>query len=125
MTATEHRAGQRTASGAAAVEADGEGYRVRPTGSIGFIEARTLERECLSLLDRGAGHLVLDLGRTEVLGPAALGTLAAIDRYARRMGARFLIALGSESLTHTLSRSGLLTQLEVEGASDTFFDWTR
>jgi anti-anti-sigma factor len=99
--------------------------RLRPTGSIGFIEAGTLEEQCLDLLDHGASRVILDLAQTDLLGPAALGAIAAIDRHARRLGSRFSIALGSDAVTRTLSRSGLLTQLEVEGASDTFFDWTR
>jgi anti-anti-sigma factor len=102
-----------------------EAFRVAPTGTVGFIEARALEQECLQLLDQGAARLVLDLARTEQLGPAALGTIAAIERHARRLGARFSVALGDETVTRTLSRAGLLGQLEVEGARDTFFEWTR
>jgi anti-anti-sigma factor len=109
----------------AALDPHPEAVRVRPSGSIGFIEARTLEEQCLDLLDHGASRVILDLSQTDLLGPVALGAIAAIDRHARRLGSRFSVALGGDAVTRTLSRSGLLSQLEIEGAPDTFFDWSR
>ncbi len=125
MATTQQRPTERARATRPAGDPGQRTVRVAPTGAIGFIEARALEERCLDLIDHGAGRVVLDLSATELLGPAALATIAAIDRHARHSGARFLIALGNDAVTRTLSRAGLLAQLEVEGASDTFFDWSR
>jgi anti-sigma B factor antagonist len=125
LATTQQRHPQRAQTARTAVESGQRAVRVAPTGTIGFIEARTLEQRCLDLLDHGTARVVLDLSATDRLGPAALGTIAAIGRHARRRGSRFSVALGNEAVTRTLSRAGLLTQLEVEGTSHTFFDWTR
>jgi hypothetical protein len=54
-----------------------------------------------------------------------VSAIAAVQRRARELGARFSVVLGGGNAAITLRRAGLLSELQVENAPRTFLDWTR
>lgn len=107
------------------VEPERDRVRVRCEGMIDGPTADELRDECEGLLDRGFSRLVLDLSEATSIGPAAVSAIARIDRRARSLGSRLSVVPGEGGVMIILRRSGLMGQLELEGATDTFLDWTR
>jgi anti-anti-sigma regulatory factor len=99
--------------------------RVRPAGVVDSVAGRKLHAECVDLLERGATHVILDLGAAAALEPSAIGAIAAVDRRARQVGSRLSIELGNTFVAAALARSGLLQRPQREGAREVFFDWSR
>lgn len=112
-------------SGSLEVEPERDRVRVRCTGAMDSPTADALRDECEGLLDRGFSRLVLDLSEATSIGPAAVSAIARIDRRARALGSRLSVAPGLGNVAMVLNRSGLLSQLELEDAHDTFLDWSR
>jgi anti-anti-sigma factor len=112
-------------SGSIQVEPERDRVRVRCAGAVDSPTAGALRDECEGLLDRGFSRLVLDLSEATSMGPAAVSAIARIDRRARALGSRLSVAPGVGNVATVLHRSGLLGQLELEGAHDTFLDWSR
>lgn len=112
-------------SGPIEVEPERDRVRVRCAGAVDAAAAAALRTECEGLLDRGFSRLVLDLSEATSIGPAAVSAIARIDRRARALGSRLSVAPGVGTVAAVLHRSGLLSQIELEGAHDTFLDWSR
>lgn len=112
-------------NGSIEVEPERDRVRVRCAGPVDSSAAAALRNECEGLLDRGFSRLVLDLSEATSIGPAAVSAIARIDRRARALGSRLSVAPGVGTVAAVLHRSGLLSQLELEGVHDTFLDWSR
>lgn len=98
---------------------------VRCGGVLDGIAAAQLRRDCAGLVDRGFDRLILDVSQTTDITPAAVSAIAAVNRRARARGCRFSLVPGTGRTADALSRAGLLGQLQLEGASQTFLDWSQ
>ena len=84
-----------------------------------------LRQDCEGLIQRGFTRVILDLSRATEITLAVVSAIAAVNRTARAQGCRFSVAPGSGDVAMTLRRSGLLGLLQLEGATETFLDWSR
>jgi anti-anti-sigma factor len=102
-----------------------ERVRVRCGGAMDAGTADELRQECDGLFDRGFARVILDLGHAESLSPAVVGAIAAVNHRARSLGVRFSVVPGGAEVAATLRRAGLLGQLQLEGPTEMFLDWSR
>jgi anti-anti-sigma factor len=102
-----------------------ERVRVRCGGALEAQAADELRQECEGLFDRGFARVILDLSHASSLSPAAVGAIATVNHRARTLGVRFSVVPGGAHIAATLRRAGLLGQLQLEGPSEVFLDWTR
>jgi anti-anti-sigma regulatory factor len=107
------------------IDPERDRVRVRCGGALDGSAARPLREDCGGLIDRGFTRVILDLRHATAVAPEVVSAIAAIDRSARTRRCRFSVAPGSGSAAATLRRAGLLGQLELEGADETFLDWSR
>jgi anti-anti-sigma regulatory factor len=107
------------------IDPERDRVRVRCGGALDAVAAAQLREECAGLIERGFDRVILDMIATTDIAPAVVSAVAAVNRRARARGCRFSLAPGSGSAAATLRRAGLLGQLELEGADDTFLDWSR
>ena len=107
------------------IDPERDRVRVRCSGALDGVDAAQLRRDCIGLMDRGFDHVILDLGETTDIAPAVVSTIAALNRRARARECRFSVAPGRGNAADTLRRAGLLGQLQLEGARETFLDWSR
>ena len=98
---------------------------MRCGGALEADAADELRRECEGLLDRGFARVILDLTHATTLSPAAVGAIATVNHRARALGVRFSVVPGGADIAATLRRAGLLGQLQLEGPSEVFLDWSR
>ncbi|HYZ80676.1 MAG TPA: STAS domain-containing protein [Solirubrobacteraceae bacterium] len=99
--------------------------RVRCGGALDDHAAVELRQECEGLFERGFQRVIIDLSHTSSLGPAAVGAIAALNHRARGLGVRLSVVPGGAGIASTLRRAGLLGQLQLEGPTEVFLDWTR
>ena len=99
--------------------------RVRCGGVLDAATAEELRHECDGLFDRGFARVILDLTHVDSVSPAAVGTIAAVNHRARSLGVRFSVVPGGADVAGTLRRAGLLGQLQLEGPTEMFLDWSR
>lgn len=102
-----------------------ERVRVRCGGTLDTRAAKEIRQECEGLFDRGFQRVILDLGHATSIGPAAIGAIAALNRRARGLNLHFSVVPGGADIAATLRRAGLLGQLQVEGPTEVFLDWSR
>jgi anti-anti-sigma regulatory factor len=102
-----------------------ERVRVRCGGTLEARAAGELRQECEGLFDRGFARVILDLSHATTLSPAAVGAIATVNHRARSLGVRFSVVPGAAHIAATLRRAGLLGQLQLEGPTEVFLDWTR
>jgi anti-anti-sigma factor len=102
-----------------------ERVRVRCGGALEAQAADELRQECEGLFDRGFARVILDLSHATSLSPAAVGAIATVNHRARTLGVRFSVVPGGAHIAAMLRRAGLLGQLQLEGPSEVFLDWTR
>jgi anti-anti-sigma regulatory factor len=107
------------------IDPERDRVRVRCRGALDSSAARQLREDCGGLIDRGFTRVVLDLSQATAITPAVVSAIAGVDRRARTRGSRLSVVPGSGSAAASLRRSGLLAQLELDGASETFLDWSR
>ena len=107
------------------IEPERDRVRVRCGGALDGSAARQLREDCEGLIDRGFTRVILDVSQATALAPAVVSAIAATGRRARTRGCRFSVAAGRGTAAATLRRAGLLGQLELEGATETFLDWSR
>lgn len=107
------------------IDPERDRVRVRCRGSLDGPAAAQLREECGGLIDRGFDRVILDVSQTTAMTPAAVSAIAAVDRRARARACRFSVVPGSGRAAATLRRAGLLGQLQLEGAPETFLDWSR
>jgi anti-anti-sigma regulatory factor len=117
------RLAQRT--GAIEIEPERERVRVRCAGVLDAHLAREMRVECEGLLERGFTGVILDLGQSSSIGPPAVSAIAAVQRRARELGARFSVVVGCSDAAITLRRAGLLGELPLGDTPRTFLDWSR
>ena len=77
------------------------------------------------MFDRGFTRVILDLSHVTSLSPAAVGAIATVNHRARGLGVRFRVVPGAANIAATLRHAGLLGQLQLEGPSEVFLDWSR
>jgi len=99
--------------------------RVRCGGAMEISAAEELRQECEGLFDRGFERVILDLSHVVSLSPAAVGAIATVNHVARGLGVRFSVVPGGGNIAATLRRAGLLGQLQLEGPTEVFLDWSR
>lgn len=99
--------------------------RVRCGGALDADAVAELRQECEGLFERGFERVILDLSHVASLGPTAVGTIAAVNHRARGLGVRFSVVPGTGGIASTLRRAGLLGQLQLEGPTEVFLDWSR
>jgi anti-anti-sigma regulatory factor len=119
MVAVAHEASQIT------IDPERDRVRVRCVGTLGDDAAVQLAQDCDGLIDRGFDRVILDLTQATAVAPAAVSAIAAVIRRARAHGCRLSVVPGSGEAAATLRRAGLLGQLRLEGAAETFLDWSR
>jgi anti-anti-sigma regulatory factor len=119
MVAVAHEASRLT------IEPERDRVRVRCVGALDDDAAAALARDCDGLIDRGFDRVILDLTRATDVTPAAVSAIAAVIHRARGHGCRLSVVPGSGDAAATLRRAGLLGQLRLEGAAETFLDWSR
>lgn len=107
------------------VDPERDRVRVRCGGSLDGSAARQLREECGGLIDRGFTRIVLDVSQATAMSPAVVSAIAAVDRRARTRACRLSVMPGHGAAASILRRAGLLGQLELEGARETFLDWSR
>ncbi len=107
------------------IEPERDRVRVRCGGALDAPSAVQLRQDCEGLIERGFDHVILDVSRATVLTLAVISAIAAINRDARGQGCRFTVVPGSGDVAVALRRSGLLGMLQLEGAAETFLDWSR
>lgn len=112
-------------TGSIEIEPERDRVRVRCAGVLDAHTAREMRGECEGLLERGFTSVILDLARTSSIEPAAVSAIAAVQRRARELGARFSVLVGGGDAAITLRRAGLLSELRLEGTPRTFLDWSR
>lgn len=108
-----------------AVEPERDRVRVRCTGALDARAATQLRDECEGLLARGFACIVVDLGQSASIGPAGVTAIATIEQRARMLGARLSVVPPTGAAAASLRRAGLLGHLQLDGADDMFWDWTR
>ena len=102
-----------------------ERVRMRCGGTLDARAADELRQECEGLFDRGFARVILDLSHATSLSPAAVGAIATVNHRARGLGVRLSVVPGGANIAATLRRAGLLGQLQLEGPSEMFLDWSR
>ncbi len=108
------------------IDPERDRVRVRCAGELAGRVAAQLGHDCEGLIDRGFTRLILDLSRTTAIAPSAVTAIAVVDHRARTMGCRLSIVVpGNPSAAAALRRAGLLGQLHLDGADETFLDWSR
>ncbi len=107
------------------IDPERDRVRVRCGGALDGVAAAQLRQDCAGLMDRGFDRVILDLSEAAELGPALISAIAAVNRRARARGCRLSIVPGRGAVAATLRRAGLLEQLQLEGTSETFLDWSR
>ena len=107
------------------IEPERDRVRVRCGGALDAPCAIQLRQDCEGLIDRGFERVVLDLSRATLITLDVVGAIAAVNRGARARGCRFSVIPGHGDVAATLRRSGLLGLLQLEGAAETFLDWSR
>jgi anti-anti-sigma regulatory factor len=107
------------------IEPERDRVRVRCGGALDAPYAMQLRQDCEGLIQRGFTRVILDLSRATEITLAVVSAIAAVNRTARAQGCRFSVAPGSGDVAMTLRRSGLLGLLQLEGAAETFLDWSR
>jgi anti-anti-sigma factor len=123
--ATERRVFAPAQAGWVELRPERDRVRVRCGGMLDADAAAELRQECEGLFERGFQRVILDLTHTSSLGPAAVGAIAAVNHRARGLGVRLSVVPGSGAIASTLRRAGLLGQLQLEGPTEVFLDWTR
>ena len=107
------------------IDPERDRVRVRCVGALDDDAAVQLAGDCDGLIDRGFDRVILDLTQATDVAPAAVSAIAAVIRRARVHGCRLSVVPGSGNAAATLGRAGLLGQLRLEGAVETFLDWSR
>lgn len=107
------------------IDPERDRVRVRCGGALDGAAAGQLREDCGGLIDRGFTRVILDLSQATSISPAVVSAIAAVDRRARTRGCRLSVVPGSGGAAATLRRAGLLGQLALEGATETFLDWSR
>jgi anti-anti-sigma factor len=107
------------------IDPERDRVRVRCAGPLDDDAAVQLAQDCDGLIDRGFDRVILDMTQATAVAPAAVSAIAAVIRRARSHGCRLSIVPGSGDVAMTLRRSGLLGLLQLEGAAETFLDWSR
>jgi anti-anti-sigma factor len=123
--ATERRRFRPSQPGWIELAPERERVRVRCGGALDAAAANELRQECEGLFERGFARVIVDLGHAISLSPAAVGAIAAINHRARGLGVRFSVVPGGADIAATLRRAGLLGQLQLEGPTEVFLDWSR
>jgi len=122
---SQHRRFQSAKQQPIAVERERDCARVRCAGALDARIAAQLRDECEGLLTRGFACVVLDLGQIASIGPAGVTAIATIEQRARMLGARLSVVPPTGAAAASLRRAGLLGHLQLEGADDMFWDWSR
>jgi MFS superfamily sulfate permease-like transporter len=107
------------------IDPERDRVRVRCGGALDGVAAAQLREECAGLMERGFARVILDMTETTDIVPGVVSAIAAVNRRARTRGCRLSVAPGHGGAADALRRAGLLGQVELEGASRTFLDWTR
>jgi anti-anti-sigma factor len=123
--ATKLRRLQPAAAGWVELQPERERVRVRCGGALDAGTAKELRQECDGLFDRGFARVILDLTHATSLSPATVGAIGAVNHRARARGVRLSVVPGGAEIAATLRRAGLLGQLQLEGPTEVFLDWSR
>ena len=107
------------------IDPERDRVRVRCEGPLANDAAVRLAEDCDGLIERGFDHVILDMTGATAISPAAVSAIAALNRRARAHGCRLSVVPGAGDAAATMRRAGLLGQLRLEGAAETFLDWSR
>ena len=106
------------------IDPERDRVRVRCGGALDGVAAAQLREDCTGLIDRGFARVILDMTETTDIVPGVVSAIAAVNRRARMRGCRLSVVPGDGRAAEALRRAGLLSQLELEGVSQTFLDWS-
>lgn len=107
------------------IDPERDRVRVRCGGALDGVAATQLREDCAGLIERGFARLILDMTEATDIVPGVVSAIAAVNRRARTRGCRLSLVPGRGRAAEALRRAGLLGQLELECASNTFLDWSR
>lgn len=107
------------------IDPERDRVRVRCGGALDGVAAVQLREDCTGLIERGFARVILDMAETTDIVPGVVSAIASVNRRARTRGCRLSLVPGRGRAADALRRAGLLGQIELEGASRTFLDWTR
>ena len=107
------------------IEPERDRVRIRCAGALAHDAAAQLTEDCGGLIERGFMRVILDMSEATAIAPPAVSAIAALNRRARAEGCRLSVVPGSGDAAAALRRAGLLGQLRLEGAAETFLDWSR
>ena len=92
---------------------DRERVTVRAVGEIDLATAADLEDPLSELLDRGFGHVVLDLQGVTFMDSSGVRVLISAHQHAEVLGAALSIVVGMSRIRQTLELSGAIDYLGV------------
>ena len=95
------------------VRADGERTLVIPVGELDLMSAGALENEVIGLLERGIGHVVVDLRGLDFMDSTGIRALLTCHGRAQRENAGLAIIVGDARTRRPLEICGVLGQLHV------------
>ena len=95
------------------VRRDGERALVIPVGELDLMSAGALENEVIGLLERGIGHVVVDLRGLDFMDSTGIRALLTCHGRAQRENAGLAIIVGDARTRRPLEICGVLGQLHV------------
>jgi anti-anti-sigma factor len=90
-----------------------ERVTVRAEGEIDLATAAELEEPVLELLDRGFGHVVIDMRAVTFMDSSGIRVLITAHQHALDRGASLSIVVGTSRVRQTLELSGAIDYLGV------------